>query len=97
VAEGGYFGGDAVRFADEDYAEVCAYGEGFFVREESEDDVGRGAGGYVEVLGFKAQENVAYAASGEVGLMACGTQGMDDISRCNVPWASQGVIHGFIR
>ena len=78
VAEGGDFGGDAVRFAHEDYAEVCAYGEGFFVREESEDDVGRGAGSYVEVLGLEAQENVAYAASGEVGLMAMGAQGVDD-------------------
>ena len=75
VTEGGDLSGDGVVFsvvwfADEDYAEVGAYGEGFFVGEEVEDDVGRGAGGYVVVLGFDAEEDVAYAASGEESSMA---------------------------
>ncbi len=83
VAEGGDFGGDGfvfsvVWFADEDYAEVGAYGEGFLVGEEIEDDVGCGAGGYVEVLGFEVEEDVAHAASGEEGLVASGAKSLDD-------------------
>ena len=83
VAEGGDFGGDGVVFplvwfADEDYAEVSAYGEGLLVGEEVEDDVGRGAGGYVEVLGFETEEDVADAAPGEECLVASGAKNRDD-------------------
>ena len=85
VAEGGDFGGDGfvlsvVWFTDEDYAEVGAYGEGLLVGEEAEDDVWRGTRGYVEVLGFEVEEDVAYAASGEEGLVAGGAQNLDDVA-----------------
>ena len=85
MAEGGDFGGDGfvfsvVWFTDEDYAEVSADGEGFFVGEEAEDDVGCGAGGYVEVLWFEVEEDVADAASSEEGLVACGAQNLDDVA-----------------
>ena len=57
-----------------------AYGEGLLVGEEAEDDVGCGAGGYVEVLWFEVEEDVADAAPGEVGLVACGAQNLDDVA-----------------
>ena len=49
--------------ADQDYAEMGADGEG--LREERDDLVRRGGGGYVVVLGFDAEEEIAHAAAGE--------------------------------
>jgi len=70
-AEGGYFceGGLAFDFSrNQDHAEVGSYGEG--AREEIEDNVRRGGGGYVVVFGFAAKQEVAHASTGEVGLVA---------------------------
>jgi len=63
--------------SDEDYAEVRAYGEG--AGEHGEDDVGGGGGGDVVVLRFAAKEEVAHASTGEVGFVAGGAQGPDDL------------------
>ncbi len=81
VAEGGDLGGDAC-IADEDDAEVRADGEGLW--EELLHDVRGGAGGYVEVLGLVAEQEIADASAGEVGLMARGAQGKDDVAGCEV-------------
>ena len=64
---------------DQDDAEGCADGEGAW--EEPEDDVGRGGGGHVVVERSAAEEQVADAAAGEVGLVALGAQGFDDAER----------------
>lgn len=63
---------------------MCAYGEGLLVGEELKDDAGRRAGGYVEVVRFEAEEEVAHAASCEVGLMTSGAEGQHDVVRCGV-------------
>lgn len=76
MAEGGYLDGDVVFIADQDYAEVGADCEG--LREEGLDDVGGGAGGYVEIFGGEVEEEVADAASGEVGGVALGAEGFCD-------------------
>ena len=69
IAEGGDFGGDGLAVDLGKYkndAEVSA--DGLSARKEGGDAVGRGAGGYVEVLGLETEEEVADAAAGKVGL-----------------------------
>ena len=61
---------------DQHHAEMRADGEG--AREEIEDDVGCCGGGYVVVERGAAEEEIAHAAAGEVGLVALGAQGFDD-------------------
>ena len=68
-------GADRVTHNQND-AEVGADGEG--LREERDDLVRRGGGGDVVVLGGVAEEEVADAAAGEVGLVARVAQGADD-------------------
>ncbi len=63
---------------------MCAYSEGFLAGKEAEDDVGGGRGGDVVVLGGEAEQEVAYAAAGEVGLVACGAQCLGDVAGCEV-------------
>src|SRR6185312_15324479 len=75
AAEGGDFGDDLLGVelvGDEDDAEVGSYGEGS--GEELEDSVGVGGGGDVEVGGGVAEEEIADASAGEVGLMALGAE-----------------------
>ena len=74
-AEGGDFGGDVV-VGDDDDAEVGADGLG--AGEELLDERGGGAGGDVEVFGGEAEEEIADAAAGEIGLVAGGGEGLDD-------------------
>ena len=64
--------------ADQDDAEVRAYRVS--PREDGENGFGRGAGGYVVVLGRVAEQEIADAASGEVRLLACGAEGRDDLA-----------------
>jgi hypothetical protein len=67
----------SIAGSDKNYSEVRSDGKG--AREEVEDDVGRGRGGYVVVTGLAAEEQVADAAAGEITLMASGAQGRDDL------------------
>ena len=52
--------------------------------------VGRGAGGDVEVLWLEAEQEIADAAAGEVGLMACGSQGQHDVACGDVARVGDG-------
>ena len=70
--------------ADQDYAEVGADGEG--LGKQRDDLVGRGGGGDVVVLGVDAEQQVADAAAGEVGLMAGLAQGERDAQGGGILW-----------
>ena len=59
-----------------DHAEVGSYRES--AREHFEHDAGSGAGGYVVVGRSATEEEIANAATGQVGLMPGGTECLDD-------------------
>ena len=82
VAEGGDLGDEFLFFkllANEYDAEVCADGEG--LGEERDDLIGGGGGGDVEVLGRKAEQEIAHAAAGEEGLVTGVAQAAGDGER----------------
>ena len=63
--------------------------DGLSAGEELEDGFGRGAGGYVEVLGFEAEEKITDAASCEEGLGAGAAQRTGDTA-CGAEGGSAG-------
>ena len=54
-----------------------AHGKG--ARKEIENDIGSGAGGHVVVVRLAAQQQIAHAAAGEVGLIASVAQNGEDL------------------
>jgi hypothetical protein len=58
------------------YSELLAYGEG--LREDLHDLLRSRVGGYVVVGGLAAEQEVADASSGEVGLVSALAQSADD-------------------
>jgi len=60
-----------------------------------EDEVGRGGGGHVIVLRFAAQQEIAHAAAGEIGLMAGGAQCFHDM-QCGIELACGGQRGSFL-
>ena len=74
------------------HAEVRAHGKG--AREEAQNYVGRGGGGYVIVFRLAGQQQVADTASGKIGLEAGCAQLRDD-SKCGIE-LGRGGRHGCI-
>ena len=66
--------------ADQNDAEMGAYGKGLF--EHGEHLVRERAGGDVEVLWFAAQQQVSYATANEIGLVAGGAEPGDNLRCC---------------
>ena len=81
-AEGGDLGFElgfrvvGVRRDHKHHAEMRAHGK--CARKHVEDDLGRGAGGDVEVLGLAPKQAVAHAAAGVEGLVARGAERLND-------------------
>ena len=63
-------------FRDQHDSELLAYGEG--LREDLHDLARSCVGGYVVVGGLAAEQKIADASAGEVGLVAVLAQGADD-------------------
>ena len=101
VAKGGDLGFDLAAIgrelaADDDNAKMRANAEGSWEAEQHL--LWRCGGGHIVVLGGKAEEEIAHAAAGKVGLVALPAQGLNNVQSGEKGWVVRDggrfLLHG---